>query len=103
VRSTCRSAKYLDVGQKVLQQLGKEFQATTNLMAQSTAAPLATAYAYKDTCILVSICISAYSESVRFRAPLLGGVHESKHQGKTTEACTAEASVAEVFIAPSWA
>jgi len=89
------------VGQKVLQQLGKEFQATTNLMAQSTAAPFAAAYAYKDTCI--SICISAYSESARLRAPLLGGVLESKHQGKTTEACTAEASVAEVFIAPSWA
>jgi len=58
-------------------------------------------YAYKDTCI--SICISAYSESVRLRAPLLDGVHKRKNQGKRTEACTAEASVAEVFIASSWA
>jgi len=69
-------------------------------MAQSTTAPFAAAYAYQDTCI--SICISAYSESARSRAPLLGGVHENKHQGKTTEACTTEASVAEVFITPSW-
>jgi len=41
-------------------------------MAQSTAAPFATAYAHKDTCI--SICISTYSESARLRAPLLGGM-----------------------------
>ena len=58
VRSTCRSAKYLDVGQKSRQQLGKEFQATTNLMVQSTAAPFAAAYAYEDTCIFVYLPIA---------------------------------------------
>ena len=62
----------------------------TSLMAQSTAAPFAAAYAYKDTCI--SMCISAYRQSARLRAPLLGGVHENKHQGKTTEACSAAPS-----------
>jgi len=75
-------------------------KAITNLMAQSTVSLFAAAYAYKDTCI--SICISAYRQSARLRAPLLGGVHENKHQGKTTEASSAEASVAEVFIAPLW-
>jgi len=30
------------------------------------------------------------------------GLQYSKLQGKTTEACTAEASVAEVFVSPSW-
>ena len=37
----------------------------------------------------------AHSPCLRLRS--------QKQQGKKTEACTAEASVAEVFIAPSWA